>query len=315
MNMSMSNKPSAFFIMLAVIVVLSITAGCSYDSNPAAVFHDEQSAALHMDKSYVALTELNRLSEELYSASNKGNRQLAYTILGHLEKASALPSVRQQGTPQGWIAFDKSLKEVKQVLSQTGSSRDWYMQAARIKLASDALIRPEAGLWLQYEDILGDDESRMRQAWQSQRKGYSEETLISLRIYNEHLQRFEVAALMQRDASLLLGLRNQLVYTEQLIRHVEKEGKTNATSIPQAFQNLILAQSHLFQGDHPSIAAQSDPRVMMPGGNPSSSEQLAILYISAIVMSMLALVGWRRFAYERRHGSPYSPANGNKKRR
>ena len=315
--MNLSPKTSAFFGMLGLSVFLLFTAGCSINDSYSVTSMTENSVHTDKDKSIRTLEQVNQLSEQLYSAANEENRQLAYSLIGRLETVAGDSVIRRSGMVQGWTAFDKSLEDAKLAIVQTGTSSSWYRQAARLKLASDALLRPEAPLWLQYEQVLSDDENRLQQAWQSQQEGHAEAAVVFLHIFREHIERFEVAALMQREASLLTNLKDRLDYTERLLHFTGEEGNIDPASIPQSFQALSLAISDLFASSSvtSSITVQSAPGVMTASEYRAGREQLVIMYISAIVLGILAFAGWRRFTYEQKHGVPYRKAEIiNKKR-
>lgn len=311
----MSPKTSAFFAMLGMAAFLLLAAGCSVnDSNAVA---DMTVNSVQMDKSNTALKQLYQLSEQLYSAANEENRQLAYSLIGQLESTAANEGIRRGGSIQGWSAFDKSVKDAKLAIAQTGTSSSWYMQAIRLKLASDALLRPEAPLWLQYDHVLGDDESRLLQAWQSQQEGHAEAAVVFLHIFREHLERFEVAALMQREASLIDNVEDRIDFTERMLR-LTGDGNTDfASSILPAFQALTAARSQLFanQSSLSTATVQSAPGIMTAEEYRSGREQLAILYLSAIILGILAFAGWRRFVYEQQHGAPFTTEEFFKKKR
>ncbi|MFC5650786.1 sporulation protein YpjB [Paenibacillus solisilvae] len=310
----MSPKISAFFAIFGFASLLLLTGGCGV--------HDSDTAArvtvsdVLPDKPGTALQQLNQLAEQLYAAANEENRQLAYSIIGRLEGVSADGSLRRIGTIQGWAAFDHSVKDAKLAIAQSGTSSTWYMQAARLKLASDVLLRPEAPLWLQYEGVLRDDESRLLQAWHTQLEGHADAAVVSLHILKEHFERVEVAALMQREASQLALLKGRIDYTERLLSFARGEAEMNSASVPQAFQALTAARSQLFasQSNSATAAVQSAPGSIAYAEQRAAGEQLAILYISAIIMGILAFAGWRRFAYEQRHGTPYTDGFFKKKR-
>ena len=316
MSKSMMSKTPAFFATLGLFLLLLLTAGCSVNDSSSVTSMSDNFVRADKDKSIRTLEQLNQLCEQLYSAANEENRQLAYSLIGRLETVAADTGIRRSGTIQGWIAFDKSLEDAKLAIVQTGNSSSWYRQTARLKLASDVLVRPEAPLWLQYEQVLGDDENRLQQSWQSQQERHAEAALVFLHIFREHLERFEVAALMQRETSLLDNLKGRLDYTERLLRYTG-QGKIASASIHRSFQALNLAISDLFASSSvtSSITVQSAPGIMAASEYRAGREQLVIMYITAIILAILAFAGWRRFSYEQQHGIPYRKADTiNKKR-
>jgi hypothetical protein len=193
------------------------------------------------------------------------------------------------------------------MLSRQGASLKWYGQAARLKLATDALIEPGAPLWLQYEDVLHDDWSRMRQAWRLQSENHAAAALAALKVYSEHVQRIELAALMQRPAVLVTSLQGQIQYTERILESIRRDGG-NSEAVMAAFDSLDQAASRLF-GRKNDVVTITGPAggITAPNTGGTIGEQLAVLFISAFVMSILGFAGWRKYAYERHHGVPAQP--------
>ena len=88
----------------------------------------ENSVHTDKDKSIRTLEQVNQLSEQLYSAANEENRQLAYSLIGRSETVAADSGIRRSGMVQGWTAFDQSLEDAKLAIVQTGTSSSWYRQ-------------------------------------------------------------------------------------------------------------------------------------------------------------------------------------------
>ncbi|QYR19881.1 sporulation protein YpjB [Paenibacillus sp. sptzw28] len=288
-------------LFLAVLIIAASGCGGKQTTDLTGGRLEEPVAAAGPNTLPEGTMRLGKLSEQLYAAANSGNRQLAYSLAARLEKQAESPDIRKLGTAEGWEAFDRSLIEARQLLSRQGASLQWYGQAARLKLAADALIGPGAPLWLQYEDVLHDDWNRMRQAWHSQNGNHAASALEAIKIYSEHVQRFELAALMQRPAILVTSLQEQIRYTERILES-SRRADGNSEAVIAAFDSLNQAANRLFgrMNDVETIIGPAGGITRNTGG--TIGEQMAVLFISAFVMSILGFAGWRKYAYERHHG-------------
>ena len=88
--MNLSPKTSAFFVMLGLAVFSLLTAGCSINDSYSVTSMTENSVHTDKDKSIRTLEQVNQLSEQLYSAANEENRQLAYSLIGRLETVAEI---------------------------------------------------------------------------------------------------------------------------------------------------------------------------------------------------------------------------------
>ncbi len=118
---------------------------------------------------------------------------------------------------QGWTAFDKSLEDAKLAIVQTGTSSSWYRQAARLKLASDVCCGQKHRFGFNTSKFLAMTRTACSKPGNLSRRDMPRQQFVFLHIFREHLERFEVAALMQREASLLTNLKDRLDYTERLL--------------------------------------------------------------------------------------------------
>lgn len=253
-----------------------------------------------------AVAKLSQLADELYTAANDANRQVVYNLLQRMEELSELDAVRASGTAAGWTAYDQTVKELKQALSVKGTSQKWYLEAAKLKLASDALYRPTVPLWLQYEGILKDDENRISVAWQSQTEGRYAAAKVNLNIYRDHIDRFEIAALMQRDEGQIQALRDQVTYTERILNAVDG-GTVKPQEVQFALEGLDSAASRLFRlSDGQPALAEAIPPGTTIGEYRKGSGQIVEMFIAAFVMAVLGFAGWRKYNVYRNVGEPVS---------
>ncbi|SFS80942.1 sporulation protein YpjB [Paenibacillus sp. BC26] len=298
-------RSSTLFALLCSVVIIVLLSGCNLSTYAAGNLAKPASTLKPgTDEGSNAIAQLSTLSDQIYTAAYGSNRQLVFTLLQRLETLSAAKAVRTSGTAAGWTAFDESMELAKDALLQKHASGLWYTQAARLKLASDALNRPNVPLWLQYEGILREDEQRIRTAWQMQSEGRAEAAAVTLGIYKEHVERFEVAALMQRDEASLRLLKEQMSYAEQVLAGVEG-GTANPEAVQIALSGLDHAANQLFRhSDGEAAIAEVIPPGTTIGSLRNGRAQIAEMFIAAFVMAILALAGWRKYR-QQLNGVPF----------
>ncbi|WP_165822499.1 sporulation protein YpjB [Paenibacillus montanisoli] len=299
-------RASSLFALLCSAVIIGLLSGCQLATHAAV---KSAKPAFEADQPSNALEQLSSLSDEIYTAAYGSNRQLVFTLLQRLETVSSSQDVRSSGTQAGWKAFDSSMAKAKKALLQKNESRQWYTQAARLKLASDALNRPRVPLWLQYEGVLREDEQRLRTSWLMQSEGNAEAAAASLDIYREHVERFEVAALMQREEASVRHLQNQMTYAKQVLSGAN-EGLAHPDAVMIALDGLEQAANAVFkQGDGEAALAEAIPPGATIGSLRSGRAQLAEMFMAAFVMVILSLAGWRKYNQQQPQGLPFPRDN------
>ncbi|MFC4808517.1 sporulation protein YpjB [Paenibacillus sp. GCM10023250] len=301
-------KASTFFALVCAGFCLILASGCSL--KPAqyaasAVDAIPEQADVNNNSS---LEQLSAWSDAFYSAANRSNRQEAYMLLQRIEGLASAPEVRGSGTPVGWQAFDLSLQAAKKAMPQKGTTTLWYTEAARLKLASDAVFRPKSPLWLQYQDILKDDAQRIRTSWQSQSEDRAMAAKAAINIYGEHVDRLEVAALMQRDAGSIEAVKERIGYMRGVVAAVEK-GQMRPDSVLSALDSLTSAANALFRD--PNLAGEATAAEVFPPGVTVGQQRhgsmlIGEMFIAAFVMGVLGFIGWRKYRDDRNGSVPIS---------
>ena len=304
-------RTSSLWLLIGLGAMLVAVAGCGNKNSDAG--ERATTAAALPDKPSAAAAGIGELSERLYTAANEGNRQLAFAWIERLSDAVRSTGTQTRALPAGWKALEGSIAEARTAIQNGSPKAEWYRQASRIKLASDQLINPGAPLWLQYEEVLADDWDRMRKAWASQTADPAAAALLQLKAYSDHADRIEVAALMQRPEEQVKELRLRIDYTGKML-NAAKSGADHRT-VEAAFNSLREAANRLFGRAPAEAAMERLPKVAIDiSGREPVGEQLAVLFISAFVMGVLAFAGWRIYAYEKRRGMPVPPAKSGRPR-
>ncbi|MBW7473418.1 sporulation protein YpjB [Paenibacillus oenotherae] len=303
------SKSSSCTIVSLVIFLIVLT-GCGNMEERESAAMRSAAAVVTADKPpAAALNQLSGLSEQLYAAAQEGNRQLAYTYANRLQQTSVQKVLRKLGTVEGWREFDHSVAKLKRTLEHKGAGMNGYMDAARLKLAVDALYRPEAPLWMQYDRLLREDWTRMRQAWKSSSSSRIGAAGASLSVYRMRVERLEIAALMGQRDEQVRELQAHVRHMGQLLEAADDGAAgLEPARIDAVFSALEESVNALF--DH-AIDADSKVQAAIPVPPVSSNgERLTLLFIAAFVLLILGYTVWRKYAYELEHGSP-APGKGN----
>ncbi|WP_219836557.1 sporulation protein YpjB [Paenibacillus sp. R14(2021)] len=301
-------KASTVFALLGSVVLLWLSTGCSLNSQGFTMNSIQADAPIDGQRQSSSLNQLYSWSEQLYNAANDSNRQQAFLLLQRMESLAADGDIRKMGTQAGWQAFERSIQRAIQAMPQKGTSQVWYTETARLKLASDALLRPAAPLWLQYEGVLKDDTQRIRATWAAQAEGRLKAVQATISVYEEHVDRLEVAALMQRDRTDIDGIKAQLLYLERLVRAADA-GEVRQDKVPAALASLESASARLFRGaESEDEAALTDatPPGLSIGEQRRGGSQIAELFIAAFVMAVLGFAGWRKYRNGQTQGTSFS---------
>ncbi|MBO7744119.1 hypothetical protein I8J29_07940 [Paenibacillus sp. MWE-103] len=301
-------KASSFIALVCAGICFLLASGCSLKPAQFAASAADASPESADADNNSSLERLSAWSDAFYAAANRSNRQEAYVLLQRIEGLAAVPEVRGTGTPVGWQAFDLSLQAAKKAMPQKGTTTLWYTEAARLKLASDAVFRPKSPLWLQYEEILKDDAQRIRTSWQSQSEDRALAAEAAIGIYREHVDRLEVAALMQRDPGSIETVKERIGYIKGVVTAVEN-GQMRPESVLSALDGLTSAASALFRDPNEigeAAAAEALPPGMTVGQQRHGSMLIGEMFIAAFVMGVLGFIGWRKYRNDRNGSIPYS---------
>ncbi|MFC4103700.1 sporulation protein YpjB [Paenibacillus xanthanilyticus] len=300
---------------IVLAAILMITAGCASDWVRTTSVHE----SAHTYARTVGGDKAIKIADELYNAANKGDRQHAYSALVQLERESKRDEVRSMGTLKGWQAFDASIQSAKKAFTQKPNGEEAYLQAARLKLAIDALYR-SSPLWLQYQDVIQEDLERLRQAWVIEWEDRASAELAALNVLRIHAERVEVAALLERpeaDVSHFQDLMNRMEYAivyaakssgaKERNRNLDRVWLELQNSADVLFNDNAATKTASGELSDAAAAGPAPTRIMPPVPAAPVREQLATMFIAAFVMGVLAFVGWQRYKFEESHGASYPP--------
>ncbi|MFD0711181.1 sporulation protein YpjB [Paenibacillus sp. GCM10027626] len=288
----------ASILGLLLTVILITSAACS---DASARVMAKQTNSLLQEKTKSGMKQLNTLADQLYMAANEGNRQVAFSAIVRLEKAAGDMLLRQTGQAAGWKSLEQSIAAAKKQLNKN-LGKGAFMQAARVKLAVDAL-QQQSPLWLQYKTVLQDDLARARRL-----PAVNAITLVEM--FQQHVERIEVAALMTRPPEQIEELQEQILNTKQVLRYAADDP---AQSHLVGYALTVLEQSAMALFASPSAAGDDAAAVIAaplpPNGEPIPARELLMtMFLASLVMGVLGFVGWRKFRQDELYSTSLPPS-------
>ncbi|WP_173275275.1 sporulation protein YpjB [Paenibacillus sp. NEAU-GSW1] len=236
------------------------------------------------------LQKLDETADELYEAAYTNNRQAGYKYAQLLERQTKSETIRAVGQTEGWQLFEQRLQMVETALQNGTQPSDWLTASASIHLATDALLRPQHALWLQYEKVMMEDLRRINQSWNRQTGDGALAARAALDSFTAHLAKIEGAAAMQRPSARLDELKERMRYT-QLLLDAGTRGQAKQDWTDDSIRDLEYAVSNLFDdglnvNDEPAFAPVN-------AANPITWS----LLLGAIIMAALTYTGWKKYKH------------------
>jgi len=233
---------------------------------------------------------LDDIASSLYEAAYSNNREAAYQYVQQLRKMVDGELKYSTGNADGWLAVKKDALTIeKNLINVNGSlGTSWFLEAARIRLAADALARPEQALWLQYEKIMLDDISRVEKAWKRQTDDgaiAARGVMISL---EQHANRIKPAVSMLYGSKHEAELTERIQYTNRLLEAIRNDKNTNA----RINQSLLELKETLVRMFHQN---QVDADVPVVAAVPISNPLRWTLFLGAFISAILTYTGWRKY--------------------
>lgn len=274
-----------FIVPFVICIVMTIGyAGSVWGSSASISLY----APLLSSSPYKQLQRMDEIASSLYEAAYTNNRQTSFQYVQQLKRIVEGELKQASGNQEGWSAVAQDVNAIEQTLVSGAGSTSWLMEAARIRLAADALLRPEHALWLQYERIMLDDISRVEKAWKRQTNDGAIAARATLTSLQEHAKRIEPALSILYGSKREAELAERIQYTNKLLE-ANMHNITNEAMIDRSLTALKESLIRLFeQGGRenalPAVAA-------IPTSNPLSWT----LFLGALISAILTYSGWRKY--------------------
>lgn len=237
---------------------------------------------------YKQLSRLDETANALYEAANTDNRQAGFLHVQQLERMIKGELKGKSGKMEGWAAIEQDARAIEQTITSSDTSSGWLKEAARIRLATDALVRPEHALWLQYESVMLDDLSRVEKAWKRQTGDGAIAARATMNSLQEHAERIEPAISMIYGSMHGAELIERIRYTNQLLES-KKSSPLNEVMINHSLKALNNAIVKMF--DHGGRAEVVPAIAPLATANPLSWT----FFLGAIISAVLTYSGWRKY--------------------
>lgn len=237
---------------------------------------------------YKQLSRLDETATALYEAANSNNRQAGFLYVQQLQQMIEGDLINYSGKIEGWAALKQDAKAIEQTLTSSAAYPGWLMEAARIRLATDAIVRPDHALWLQYESIMLDDLSRVEKAWKRQTGDGAIAARATMNSLQEHAKRIEPAINMIHGSMHGAELNERIRYTNQLLES-KPLNTINEVMVNHSMKALKTAIIRMFDQSGRSEAV---PAVApLATANPLSWT----LFLGTIISAVLTYSGWRKY--------------------
>jgi sporulation protein YpjB len=237
---------------------------------------------------YKQLSRLDETATALYEAANTDNRQAGFLRIQQIKRMIEGDLKGKYGNMDGWAAIERDAEAIEQILTSSDAGSGWLMEAARIRLTADALVRPEHALWLQYESIMLDDLSRVEKAWKRQTGDGAIAARATMNSLQEHAKRIEPAIRMIYGSMHAAELNERIRYTNQLLE-TKQTNVINEVMVNHSLKALNNAIEKMFD--------DSGRAEVVPAAAPlaTATPLRWTFFLGAIISAVLTYSGWRKY--------------------
>jgi sporulation protein YpjB len=224
---------------------------------------------------------LNQTANEMYKEVTEGQVVEARNKL--LQLSDQITRIQFEGVTsiEGLNALTETITQAKRVFNAASyTPEEGNFAAAKVRLATDALIHTNQPMWQQYYKVLNNDIDSMEQGLSDNKK---ELTIEGFNRLVQHISLIKPALFISREPSeiekldsLILFVRNELSGDSIQIKNVQNGILNLQAGIDELFERKKDATAYL-----PMI----DTRQPI----------LWSLGIGAIIISVLTFAGWRMF--------------------
>ncbi|WP_181907392.1 sporulation protein YpjB [Cohnella lupini] len=246
--------------------------------------------------SRAAYVRLLSATEKLYGEVNAGNSKAATRSLTEIESQLRSLPTKGKSIEDGIRELEQSVTELRKSLSSNSPDESKAKsEAAELRLAADALVKPDKPMWHRYRTLISNDLIELSQALplNSTISGPVAEPARSA--FNRVVERY----LVIRTAALLEIEPWKVERADSVIRYASRivEAESPKTEL---LQSTILPLQEALDGLFPSTK-ESSAAVVPPITAPPSWGWSAM--VGSFIVTVLTWVGWRRYKDEEYSGS------------
>lgn len=227
------------------------------------------------------LAQMNATADELYKLTTTGRLVEARAALERLGEQVASASYAGVTGVEGVDALTDAVTEAKRRYNAVQIEPEQVVrEAARLKLATDALTHPRQPMWLQYYKVLNDDTKKLEDAVLAGNKTDVQARFIQMK---DHYDTIRVSVWISRTPQ----------EGEQMDSLLTFFGKYTE---PAAFQQEVLVSGiHQWREALRGLFRQGGDRTAyVPIAEPDQPV-LWTLTIGSVIVAVLAYAGWRMF--------------------
>ncbi|KIL34813.1 hypothetical protein SD71_17515 [Cohnella kolymensis] len=244
-----------------------------------------------------AYTQFLATVETLYDAVNKGNVDVTLKSLRVIEYRFRTLPMNGIASVEGVESLAHNISEMRRAVTAISpNEQSWKAGAASLRLAADALARPEKPLWHQYRSILRDDIQALKKSLEDEASAgvfiTPASAVLSLERLAQHYGVIRTAALLKAEPGVVERSDSVLRYTQRML----KTDKPDAGTLLGIIPSLESAMDALFPG------AKHTTALVPPAAAPPWGWSAMM---GSFIVTVLTWVGWRRYRAE-----PYAPAGG-----
>jgi len=228
-------------------------------------------------------------ADALYAAVVGGNRLEADRSLKAAERAFRALPIAAVPTAEGVEALAGSVAEMKRAWAAVRPDEQRLEQTAgALRLAADALTRPDVPMWLQYKPLLLEDVGELAAGLGGTPNGPSEQAKQALERIRSRYALIRTAALISRDPSTVERADSVLRYADRLMKAERPDPKLLASMAASVRQSL--AELFPDKGERQATV----PALLPPTWGVAAT-------IGSFIVTVLSWAGWRRYKYDRTH--------------
>jgi len=259
--------------LLIILIGAILLAGCS--SQTAASPKPAQSA-----EQDGKLRAMNDAAGEVYKLTKEGKYKEARDQLQQFTNLMTKVSYQGVTTADGLSELTSLVVEARGVFTQVKfSPEQGLLAAAKLRLAADALTNRESPMWLEYRKVFRADAERLGLALKD--KDIAQAT-AELQVFQQHYRLIRPAVMISTSAALVEKLDSWFIFMHGLLTQPRVDFKKANAGIMHTDE--LIAE--LFGG--------TEREAIVPP-SPDSSTIAWASVLSAIIIAVLAYVGWRKY--------------------
>lgn len=284
---SLKLKPPVLLsLAIGLFVVLAAACGSSQEqARPEAKPNAQQEAAQPSLGDAAKLDQLNAMADEMYKLTMKGSYMEARSKL--LDMGAQATRIHFEGvtTLEGVHALTETLTDAQRSFNKVKfSEEEGKLQAAKLKLATDALTHRNDPMWLQYEKAFQEDMTALTRGIRESDAKTVQDAVGALK---HHFGMIRTAVLISRPPQITEQIDSLLAFLTN-----------QSTASPLPVKNLENGAVHM-QAALDELFGKKDASAYLPIADQRQPILWSIV-IGSIIAATLGYAAWQMFRDGRR---------------